>query len=168
MPVIKNVEIWYPKLAPENPSFAFRKEGGRWEVQIRTKNKKQKEEWQGLGLNVIPVIYKQTDIIDHYKVTLHTNATDKSGKPMRAPAVVDGEMMPLDPNILGNGSIVNIQFTQREFNYNGKKGMGSHITGVQVIKLVEYKRGNRLEFENVGATEVVGNGQQDDDDDSDD
>jgi len=63
--------------------------------------------------------------------------------------------MPIDAEILGNGSVGNVQIDTYKYTMNGKDGIGFSLKAVQVTKLVEYKNGNSLSFEIEGETEVV-------------
>ena len=51
MAILKNVELFYPRLDPKKPNSKFNKENPTWEVQIRTRDKKVKAEWVKLNLS---------------------------------------------------------------------------------------------------------------------
>lgn len=78
------------------------------------------------------------------------NAYRKDGTMNRKPNVVgpDGKT-PFD-ELVGNGSIVNVQYNPYEWEFAGKKGTSADLVGVQVVEHVPYK-GNDSEFEAVEA-----------------
>ena len=160
--VIRNAELFWAKLDPASPVNPFNAPQPHWEVQIRTRSKDEAKTWKENELNVTP---KEDDDGLYYQVNLKAKAAMRDGTPRKPPAIVDGQLMPLDGTIIGNGSIGNVQIDQYEYTMNGKTGTGSSIKGIQVTRLVEYKSKAGLSFEDEGATQVVVPVDTDSDDD---
>ena len=52
----------------------------------------------------------------------------------------------LGDTAIGNGSVCNVQFMERPWEYAGKSGITATLVGVQVMDLVEYSGGLGDEF----------------------
>ena len=52
--------------------------------------------------------------------------------------IVDSKLQPLEGNNIGNGSKVNVNLWQYEYEAPGRKGVATSLTAVQVVELVEY------------------------------
>jgi len=147
--VIRNAELFWAKLdKPVNP---FNAEYPHWELQIRTRDKEEAQSWKEHDMKVT---LKEDDSGTFYQVNLKRKAFTRAGDARDPVKVVDGQLMPLDGGVLGNGSIGNVQIDTYKFNMNGKEGTGFSLRAVQVLKLVEYK-GNSSPFEVEGETEIV-------------
>lgn len=152
--LIREAELFWAKLgAPVNP---FNAEFPHWELQIRTRDKGEKKKWEDYGLNVVPV---EDDDGIFYRVNLKRKAKTKNRATGevedRTPvSVVDGNLMPLDATIVGNGSVGNVQIDDYTYMQNGAEKQGFSLRAIQVLKLVEYK-GAQSPFEIEGDTEVV-------------
>ena len=141
MAILKNVELFYPRLDPKKPNSKFNKEQPTWEVQIRTKDKKQAAEWKALNISVKPD--EDSDGKIFYKATLKKKSKkkDKSSGELVANEpvqVVSGSLEKIDPSKIGNGSIANVRLFQYEYEMAGKKGIASMLMAVQITKLNEY------------------------------
>ncbi len=148
--VIRNAELFWAKLdQPVNP---FNAPQPHWELQIRTRDKAEAKKWKDQGMNAN---LKEDDGGTFYQVNLKRKAFTKNGDPRDPVKVVDGQLMPIDGAILGNGSVGHVQLDTYKYTMNGNDGIGFSIKAVQVTKLVEYKGGNGLDFEVEGETEVV-------------
>lgn len=148
--VIRSADLFWAKLdAPVNP---FNAPQPHWELQIRTSDKSEAKKWKDYGMTVT---MKEDDNGSFYQVNLKRKAFTRNGDPRDPVKVVDGQLMPIDAEILGNGSVGNVQIDTYKYTMNGKDGIGFSLKAVQVTKLVEYKNGNSLSFEIEGETEVV-------------
>jgi len=141
MAILKNVELFFAKLDPKRPNATFNTENPTWEVQIRTKDKKQAAEWKALNISVKPDEDSEGKIF--YKATLKKKSKkkDKSSGELVANEpvqVVSGSLEKIDPAKVGNGSIANIRLFQYEYEMAGKKGIASMLMAVQITKLNEY------------------------------
>lgn len=65
----------------------------------------------------------------------------KTNTPNPAPRVVDAQTNPLDV-IIGNGSIVQVQFKPFEWKNEFGKGVSLDLQGIQVLTLVPYAGGD--------------------------
>jgi len=65
------------------------------------------------------------------------NVTNRKGADNQKPVVVDALMNPLT-KLVGNGSLVKVQYSTYEWEYKRKKGVSADLKGVQVLKLVPY------------------------------
>jgi hypothetical protein len=136
MAILKNVELFYAKLDPKRPNATFDKENPTWEVQIRTRDKAQAKQWKELNINVKP---DEDDKGMFYKATLKKKSKKRDGEPMAPVNIVAGDLSPIDPNTLGNGSKGHVRIYQYEYNVAGRKGIASMLMGVQVTVLNEYQ-----------------------------
>lgn len=158
MPIIKNVKIFYAKLNPEKPDTSFKKK--TWNLQGRTSDIEQRNEWKELGLN--PKLLKYADdyeddelagqpILDddgkrQWRIQLSKSATRRVGEGDDAKTVtndpvevVTTRLEPLDPKIIGNGSIGHIRLYVREYAVDGVPKTVGVLQGVQIKKLVRYE-----------------------------
>jgi hypothetical protein len=133
--IIRNAEMFFVKLDPSRPSATFNKDNPTWEAQIRTRNKQQAKEWKELNLKVTP---KEDDDGIFYAANLKKKSKKRDGTDMVAPNVVAGDLSPIDPKTIGNGSIGNLSVYQYGYDVNGKSGIASMLMGVQITTLNEY------------------------------
>lgn len=70
----------------------------------------------------------------------------KDGGENKKPTVVDAKKNPL-LCLVGNGSLVNVQFGLYEYDNSFGKGTGVDLQSVQVLELVEYNGTDGAEFE---------------------
>ena len=141
--VLKNVELFWVKLDPSKPVDPFDSGKLIWEVQMRTSDKSVAKEWKTMGL--LPKTHDDNGATV-YICNVKKLARSAKGKDLTPPRVVDGKLQAVDPNIIGNGSIGNIQLSPREWSMGGKSGIVFDLMAVQVTKLIEYS-GSNLEFD---------------------
>ena len=67
----------------------------------------------------------------------------KSGEAKTPIKVVDAYGQDVDPRTIGNGSVVNAQYTVRDWEFQGKKGKTAELVAIQVVELVEYTGGDQ-------------------------
>lgn len=69
------------------------------------------------------------------------------------PRVVDADMEPFD-KLIGNGSLVNVQYRVGSWNFKGKAGKTGYLKAVQVVEHIPYVKvdedGNEVEIERGG------------------
>jgi hypothetical protein len=165
MAILKNCELFYPRLDPKKPNARFNKDNPTWEVQIRTKDKKVKAEWVKQNLRV-----KTNDADDgvFYSVTLRKKTKKADGSANEPVKVVNGSLENIDPMSIGNGSVGNVRVFQYE--YGEEKKIATMLMAIQITKLNEYiPKPSEDEFE-MTETQVVkisdNNDDSDDEDDS--
>jgi hypothetical protein len=128
---IDNVELNWAKLAkPVSPFGTL-----QWELQIATTDKALAKTLSEEHFNV-----KEKD--GKYVVALKRKAVKADGSENRPVTVMDGQKKALDPTIIGNGSIGNVQVFQYPYDTAGRKGVATTLSGVQVVKLVQYNPDN--------------------------
>jgi hypothetical protein len=164
MAILKNVELFYPRLDPKKPNAKFNKEQPTWEVQIRTRDKKVKNEWAALNLK--PKTVEDDDGKVFYSVTLRKKSKKKDGEVNQPVKVIDGGLNDINPMSIGNGSVGNVRIFQYEYGDEGK--IASMLMAVQITKLNEYiPKSSDDEFE-MTETEIVRVADADGGDDEDD
>ena len=64
---------------------------------------------------------------------------EKDGTAGTAPEVKDGNLQPIDPDSIGNGSVANVRIYQYEYpKPDGTKGIASVLMGLQLTKHIVY------------------------------
>ena len=134
--ILSNVEIFFAKLDPANPNSRFDKENPTWEVQIRTKDKAVAKGWKDNNLRVTP---DENDDGVFYRANLKKKSKKRDGSDMAPVNVVAGDLSPVDPSTIGNGSIANLSIFQYDYSVSGKEGIASMLMGAQITTLNEYK-----------------------------
>jgi hypothetical protein len=133
--IIRNAELFFVKLDPARPNSTFNKENPTWECQIRTRNKAQAKEWKELNLKVTP---KEDDDGIFYAANLKKKSKKRDGTDMQPVNVVAGDLSPIDPSKIGNGSVGNLSVYQYAYDVNGSSGIASMLMGLQITTLNEY------------------------------
>lgn len=135
--VINNVELNWAKLArPITNQFG----ATQYEMQIATTDKAQADKITAdTGL-----AFKEKD--GKFVSNLKRKAKDSKGADMTPVRVVDANKAPLDGGSIGNGSKGNVIVWQYEYDFGGRKGVGSSLTAVQVTDLVKYERTSDVDF----------------------
>jgi len=124
---IDNVELNWAKLAkPVSPFGTL-----QWELQIATTDEALAKTLSEEHFNV-----KEKD--GKFIVSLKRKAIKADGSENKPVNVVDASNKQMDPTIIGNGSVGNIQVFQYPYEVSGRKGIATTLSGVQVVKLVEY------------------------------
>ena len=162
MAILKNIEGSWFKLVPNKPAAAFGDSGPKWEFAATARTREQADEWKAMGISVKPaedngkIVWKARFQRQTYK-----RAKDGAEPEPNVPVeVVSGQMIPLDPALIGNGSIVNIIVFQYDYEIKSKdgkgskKGKGTMLKKVQVVKLVRYTPTEDEDFEQAEYTEV--------------
>ena len=136
--VINNVELNWAKLSkPFTNQFG----ATQYELQIATKDASKKDEIEAsTGLKM-----KEKD--GKFTLNLKRKAKDSKGQDMAPVRVVDSAKAALDGGSIGNGSIGNVIVWQFEYEFAGRKGVGSSLTAVQVTDLVKYESKPSVDFE---------------------
>lgn len=165
MAIIRKASIFFAKLDPKRPNKRMDPTKPRWEVQLRTHDKAEMQVWKSLSLSVKPVL--PDDGPPYWRVNLAKKVIKSDGTNAQPVEVIDGHKKPLDPNIIGNGSIANIRIHQYEYEDKATKTkkLASMLMAVQVTKLIVYTPEEREDFDEEGDTEVVDNAATDISDD---
>lgn len=129
---IKNVTLNWARL--DRPVAPFGTE--QYELQVATTDKKYAAELKANHFNV-----KEKDGV--YTVALKRKARKADGSDNGAPKVLNGDLSTFDfsEHLIGNGSTGNVKVYQYPYNVQGRKGVGSSLTAVQITDLVAYTGG---------------------------
>jgi hypothetical protein len=153
--ILENIEIWYPKLDPRRPSARFNKDNPQWEIQGRTRDKDQKNEWEASGLSVKAILPDDGD--PYWRINLKKPSIRRSGEPAEPVRVVDGNLNPIDPTTIGNGSIANIRLYQYEYpRQTGGMGTASILMAVQLTEHILYTPPPREDFGKTQTKTIAG------------
>ena len=156
MALLKNKKIMWTKLS--KPEESFDKSYTYWSTIIlidqETSNKMKKAGMSGAG---------KTTVVDGQEVpSIKMNRKThwkKSGDAKSPVRVVDMYGQDIDPRVIGNGSIANVQYTATPYDFNGRKGRSVELVAIQIVDLIEYKGGNSSssanEFDFLAREEVV-------------
>lgn len=171
MPIFNNVEIWHIKCDPKRPNSKYNKKNPTWEVQMRTKDRAQKDEWVKGNLRPHPVREDEEGPVLYWRVNLRRKTVKSNGELADPPEVVNGLREPVDPNTVGNGSIANVRVFQYPYTNEdeNEEGVANVLMGIQLVRHILYKpkKGQREDFGEV-ETEVVAPPEASNDDDGDD
>jgi len=134
MAILKGCEIYFLKAV--KPSAKYNKANPTWEVQIRTEDKVKKKEWEEMGLRVKAVVPDEGN--PYFRVNIKKKSLKKDGSASNPPDVIDRWLQPMNPKIIGNGSIGNVKIFIYDYEMDGEKLKGATLMGVQITKLVKY------------------------------
>jgi len=82
-------------------------------------------------------------------VHIRQKVSRRDGTQNDAPVVMDGQKKPFK-ELVGNGSIANVQYTPFEWAMNGKSGVSPILKRVQIVEHVAYAGGNAEDFDVIG------------------
>lgn len=144
--IISNVELNWAKLAkPITNQFG----ATQYELQIATTDKAHADKISAdTGLS-----FKEKD--GKFVMNLKRKAMDSKGAAMTPVRVVDANKAELNGGSIGNGSKGNVIVWQYEYEFAGRKGVGSSLTAVQVTDLVKYERTADVDFDSVSTDAPV-------------
>ena len=98
-----------------------------------------KERFMEVDGNDVPVIKLKKDT--HWR---------KSGEQKTPIKVVDKFGQDVDPRLIGNGTVVNAQYSVRDWEFQGRKGKSAELVAVQIMDLVQFSgkstAGDEFEF----------------------
>ena len=142
MATVQGIAYW---AKVQNPDITF---DPMWSIDLAV----DKETARGFKAKGVAI--KQNED-GEYLVKFKRKVTRANGGENNPPRIVDGNKKPL-LDMIGNGSEVIVQYQTYDWTYKTKKGVGTDLIAVQVLKLVEYtqKEPEVDEFEELGDTEV--------------
>lgn len=157
MPMIYDVTVFWVKLNPNKPERYQGKGPAKNGLQIRVTDRAKKEALEKeYGFKFLPKedtetgkLYYQTSI-NAYTYASGPDKTEDVTRPNDPVEVITGNREPIDPDTIGNGSVVNIRFRTKEDKSSRT------LTGVQVTKLIKYTPRQAEEFDVVEGFEVLG------------
>jgi len=146
--ILKDVTVNYVRVDPARPDMNFNKErGGQWSFQIFTRKKEQAKEWREANIDVK---MDEDDEGAYYKATLSKPVLKADKLTKSEPIeVVNGDLVAIDPNSIGNGTVCNIRVYQYEYTHEGLKNIKTLPQALQVLKHIvnTWKPGPREGFE---------------------
>ena len=111
MAIIRNVEVFWVKCDPARPDRYEGKGPAKWSVQLRIKDKKEKERLEKeYGFKFSPIeddgklVYKTS--LSRFAFKAGPDKNENLSDPNDPVNVVLGDLTPVDPNTVGNGSVV--------------------------------------------------------------
>ena len=140
--LLKNVKINWPRLG-DNPGTKYASDETEWSVDCEVEDDVSRT-WIKDGLAQKEKFNKENGK-PFIKIKRNTHFNKKnpvSGvmekHEISVPFVKDKYGDEMDASIIGNGSVCNIQYIVRDWEYQGRKGQSPTLVGVQVLDLVEY------------------------------
>lgn len=156
MAILKNIEGHWFKLDPARPD-KYDPAKPTWNFQARTTSKDQANEWRANHLTVKAVREDPEDEeskILYWKAQIGKKTKNQDGKEA-APVSIVSSKGDIDPNTLGNGSIVNVRLFQYEYEFQGKKGIANSLQSIQLVKHIVYTAQPGEDFEDEVETETI-------------
>ena len=103
-------------------------------MQIQTTDPKKVEELKSYGLNV----KQDKEDAKLFSVGLKRKGIKADGSVNNPVKVVYTKLQPHPADNIGNGSKVNVNLWQYQYEAPGRSGVATSLTAVQVVELVEY------------------------------
>lgn len=163
--ILNNCEMWFIHCNPKRPNTMFDKENPSWDLQIRTKDPEQKNEWAANNVIAKLLVYPEghekegEPVLDEngkkeWRFNLRKKIKKANGESATPVEFVDGNLREINPDSVGNGSLGNIRVFQYEYDKLGVKKHASILMSVQVTRHIIYKPAPREGFSEV-ETEVI-------------
>ncbi len=146
MAVLKHVRCKWASVTKPNTKF-----DPVWEI-VALLNEEQADHFRKLGA----IVKEEEDGTPtvRFKRKVYGKKKDGTTYERKPPIVVDAKKEPFN-DLIGNGSLVNIQYTPREYFVMGVKGTALQLDAVQVVELVPFEEKGGIEFEEEGETKVL-------------
>ena len=148
--IIRDAELHWAKLVKPVEPFGTL----QWELQMRTADKDEAEKWKKEFY--LTVKTEDGDDGTYYKANVKRKAIKKDGDQNTPPDVLDGAKKPIDGSNVGNGSIGNVMLFQFPYEMQGRKGVSSILSKVQVTDLKVYQNSNATDFDVIDGAEESG------------
>ena len=117
----------------------------QYELQVATRDEAKAQELRDNHITV------KTDKDGKFVASLKRKAFKADGSDNGPVRVVDGDKNAIE-NLrgIGNGSVGNVILFQYPYSNNGRSGIATSLTAVQVTELEVYNGGNSIDFDVVG------------------
>jgi hypothetical protein len=138
MPVITGKSYWAKLQNAQNP---FDETKPRWSIDVSLNS-------DGVKLikgHKIPVKDKEDDRGNF--VTMYKDQYLRDGTELPKPRLMDAQKNDISGTLVGNGSLVKVSFTAREWKMSGRAGVRAVLKDVQVLDLVSYSPPDEFEVE---------------------
>lgn len=137
MALLTKVELKWCKCG-SNAGTKYMSEEKEWSVDALC-TKKQSADW-------VKNLHAQKERTDKDSgkplIKLNKACVKKDGKPAQPIKCIDRFGKDVDPLVIGNGSIANIQYMEVPYEVAGSKGVKAILTAIQVMDLKEYSPNN--------------------------
>lgn len=151
MAVVKGIAYW---ASVQQPNTTFEPQ---WSIDVVVEKDVAKDLMtQGLNIKAIKDDSYGPENKGKGLIKIKQTVTGKSGQSFEKPRVVDAGKSPID-SLVGNGSLVEVAYNTREWEYAGKAGVAADLKAVRVLELVEYSGGGVDEFDDIEGAEKVTN-----------
>ena len=138
MPVVSGKAYWAKLDKAQNP---FDQAKPRWSIDVSL-NAEGIKFMKGHG---VPIKDKE-DARGKF-VTLYKDQFLTNGSELPKPRLMDSQKNDISGTLVGNGSLVKVSFTPREWKMNNRKGVRAVLKDVQVLDLVEYSPPDEFDVE---------------------
>lgn len=161
MAVLKNVTAYWCKTG--KPEKKYASEETQWSVKLVVEPKISKA-WVKKGFAQKEKTM-EVDGKEHRMIQITKNTHRKDGKEVDPPLVVDKYGRELDPDSVGNGSVVDVQYRIFEWDMAGRSGLKPILEAVRVVDHVERAgtaQGSEFDYDEMPEDEEVDLGGDDD------
>ncbi len=138
MPVVSGKAYWAKLDKAQNP---FDQAKPRWSIDVSL-NAEGIKFMKGHG---VPIKDKEDDRGKF--VTMYKDQFLNNGSELPKPRLMDSQKNDISGTLVGNGSLVKVSFTPREWKMNNRKGVRAVLKDVQVLDLVEYSPPDEFDVE---------------------
>ena len=138
MPVVSGKAYWAKLDKAQNP---FDQTKPRWSIDVSL-NAEGIKFMKGHG---VPIKDKEDDRGKF--VTMYKDQFLNNGSELPNPRLMDSQKNDISGTLVGNGSLVKVSFTPREWKMNNRKGVRAVLKDVQVLDLVEYSPPDEFDVE---------------------
>ena len=137
---LSNVSLYFVKCNPGRPSSKMDPNNPQWECQIRTTDPAVSAAWEAAGFKPKFQIPKGKGPADgFFRLNLSKRAIKQDGSEAKPIEVVTGDLRPLDPDTIGNGSIGNLRLLARDaLDRMSQPVKYFTLAGIQVTHLKKY------------------------------
>ena len=138
MAVISGKAYWAKLDQAQNPFDAAKP---RWSIDVSL-NADGVKTMKGHG---VPIKDKEDDRGKF--VTMYKDQFLNNGAELPKPRLLDSQKNDISGTLLGNGSLVKVSFTPREWKMNSRTGVRAVLKDVQVLDLVSYSPPDEFDVE---------------------
>ena len=130
--ILENTKVAWAKLG-DNAGTKYMSEEKEWSIDCLLSTEQAKL-WTDSGVKPAVKNKDGSNFVKLKKDCVWRNSGDTKKPPM----VVDSFGDAMDPTIIGNDSVCNIQYSVRDWEFQGQKGKSAELIAVQVVVLNEY------------------------------
>lgn len=131
MATVINGTAYWAHITRPNTMFD---DAGTWSIDVGNLSDDVKAQVEEDGLTIKNKGDERGDF-----VTIKRNVQSKKGEQNSAPTVKDAQNKTVLNTLVGNGSIVNVQYQPYEWTFQKKSGVSADLRAVQIVDLVPYE-----------------------------